>query len=61
VEGHEEYEEYLGNTNMFAAKDFQEWKRIRDRAMEIHTGFSSGMFERDEDVLKRVKELKDME
>lgn len=56
----EEYQDYLNSDgSMLGKKDFEEFKRIKDRAFEIHSGFASGTFENDEDVWAEVRKLED--
>lgn len=47
------------DVNMFCRRSREEKDRAKERAREIHSGLSSGLFERDEDVLEELKKLKD--
>lgn len=53
----EAYEEHLAEGSMFSRTDFQEFCSIREQAREIHSGFVSGMFQKDERVWEEVKRL----
>lgn len=54
----DEYDEYLKDGSMMGAMDKDEWDRREERAQDIATGLSSGMFESDEDIWERVKQIK---
>ncbi len=52
-----EYQTYLEDGSMFGKMDRDEWDQIQERAMEISTGFSNGVFEKDERVWEQVRRI----
>jgi hypothetical protein len=55
------YDRAMSDRSMFNRESRDEWQRKRDRAREIASGYVSGMFERDEEILKMVREMREQE
>lgn len=55
----DEYEDAMSDRSMFNMEDKYEWMRRRERAEEIASGFSPGLFERDERIWEQVKKIED--